>query len=165
MRTISVHLRGGELRLEAMTESGHEVVLDDAAGDAGPRPSELLLVSLAGCTALDVISILRKKRQSFERYSVSASGTQREEHPTAFTRIVITHRVEGEADPAAVRRAIELSATRYCSVGATLSSGLTEIRHCYELARDGETVAADLVVVTGPYRSLEPSTPVLVEAS
>lgn len=162
-RTISVHLRDGGLRLDAVTESGHEIVLDDAADNAGPRPAEMLLVSLAACTAMDVVSILRKKRQTFEAYSVTARGTQRSEHPTAFTRIDLTHRIEGDADPDAVRRAIELSATRYCAMGATLSSGLTEIHHGYELVGNGGAIAAELVV-TGPYRTLERSVAALARA-
>ena len=88
------------------------------------RPAELVPLALAGCTAMDVISILRKKRQDVRRYAVEAAGTQEADHPNAFTRIDVVHVVEGSGiDLEAVRRAIELSATKYCSVGATLSSG------------------------------------------
>ena len=108
-------------------------------------------MAVAGCTAMDVISILRKKRQPVRSYEVRASGEQEDDHPNAFTRIDVVHVVEGEGiDLEAVRRAIELSATKYCSVGATLSSGSTEIHHAY-LVRDddgGERMAE--VIVTGP---------------
>jgi len=152
VKTASLTLEGGGLRFLATAGSGHSVVLDDASGDTGLRPSELVPIAVAGCTALDVISILRKKRQTITGYEVRASGEQEDGHPNAFVRIDVVHIVEGEAvDVEAVRRAIELSATKYCAVGATLSSGMTEIHHAY-LVRDehGEERMAE-VVVTGPF--------------
>ena len=138
VKTASVALDGTNLRFLARSGSGHSIVLDDGRGDTGPRPAELIPMALAGCTAMDVISILRKKRQEVTRYEVRAEGVQMEDHPNAFTRINVVHVVEGPAiDVDALRRAIELSATKYCSVGATLSSGITEIHHAY-LVRDGE---------------------------
>ena len=136
----------------ARSGSGHEIVLDDSHGDTGMRPAELIPIAVAACTAMDVISILRKKRQVVARYEVRASGEQDDAHPNAFTRIDIVHVIEGEViDVEAVARAIELSATKYCSVGTTLSTGLTEIHHAY-LVRDGrdEERMAE-VVVTGPF--------------
>jgi putative redox protein len=151
LKTASTTLEGGELRFVGRVGSGHSIVLDDGAGDDGMRPAELIPLALAGCTAMDVISILRKKRQAVARYEVQATGEQMDGHPNAFTRIDVVHVVEGSAiDVEAVRRAIELSATRYCSVGATLSSGLTEIHHSY-LVRDetGAERSAE-VAVLGP---------------
>jgi putative redox protein len=117
------------------------------------RPSELIPLALAGCTAFDVISILRKKRQDVRGYSVEASGTQMEGHPNAFTRIDVVHVVEGVGvDVDAVSRAIELSVTKYCAVGSTLATGMLEIHHGYrvvDVAR-GTEQAAD-VLVEGPY--------------
>jgi len=151
VKTASVALDGTNLRFVARAGSGHSLVLDDGRGDTGPRPAELIPMALAGCTAMDVISILRKKRQEVTRYEVRAEGVQMDHHPNAFTRIDVVHIVEGPAiDVDALRRAIELSATKYCSVGATLSSGITEIHHAY-LVRDGagsEQTAE--VVVLGP---------------
>ena len=102
---------------------------------------------------MDVISILRKKRQDVHRYEVEAKGSQEDGHPNTFTRIDVVHVVEGTGiDVEAVRRAIELSATKYCSVGATLSSGLTEVHHAYVVrddAVDGEQAAE--VIVLGPW--------------
>ena len=151
VKTATVTLDGADLRFVARTGSGHSFVLDDGRGDTGPRPAELIPIALAGCTALDVISILRKKRQDVTAYEVRAEGVQMDEHPNAFTRIDVVHVVEGPApDPEAVRRAIELSATKYCSVGATLSSGITEIHHRY-LVRDGAgREASGEVLVLGP---------------
>lgn len=117
----------GGMDFLARTPSGHELILDTAAGgsghDRGPRPKELLLVALAGCTGMDVIEILRKKRQVVKAYRVRVAATARQEHPTVYTQLVVQHIVSGpQLDPAAVARAIELSATRYCSVGAMLSA-------------------------------------------
>jgi putative redox protein len=150
-KTATVTLDGGELRFVARTGSGHAVVLDDGGSDTGPRPAELIPLALAGCTAIDVISILRKKRQVVTSYEVRAEGVQADDHPNAFTRIDLVHVVEGPApDVEAVRRAIEISATKYCSVGATLSSGITEIHHGY-VVRDGAGVEqTGDVIVLGP---------------
>ena len=151
VKTAAVALDGDNLRFVARTGSGHSLVLDDGRGDTGPRPAELIPVALAACTAMDVISILRKKRQDVTRYEVRADGTQADGHPNAFSRIDVLHVVEGPAiDVDALRRAIELSATKYCSVGATLSSGLTEIHHAY-LVRDAEGAEQTAeVLVLGP---------------
>jgi len=149
-KTATVTL-AGEMRLEARTGSGHTIVMDDGAGDRGARPSELLGVALGGCTALDVISILRKKRQAVTGYEVRVTGLGVEEHPHNFTRFDVVHVVDGvDIDPEAVRRAIELSATRYCAVGSTLSSGDLEIHHGYLIRTPGAADRMGEVLVTGP---------------
>lgn len=150
IKTATVTLDGGDLRFAGTTGSGHSIVLDDGSGDAGMRPAELVPLAVAGCTAMDVISILRKKRQDVRRYEVRAAGTQMDNHPNAFTRIDVIHVVEGNVDVEAVRRAIELSATKYCSVGATLSSGMTEIHHGYVVRDDAGSEQSAEVVVLGP---------------
>jgi len=156
IKTASITLAGGDLRFVARSGSGHTIVLDDGHGDTGMRPSELIPIAVAGCTAMDVISILRKKRQVVSRYEVRASGEQQEAHPNAFSRIDIVHVFEGEAiNVEAVRRAIELSATKYCAVGATLSSGMTEIHHAYLVRdRDDEERMSE-VIVTGPLEAAD----------
>ena len=151
VKTASVTLDGTNLRFVATSGSGHTFMLDDGEGDAGPRPAELIPMALAGCTAMDVISILRKKRQDVTRYEVRAEGVQMDEHPNAFTRIDVLHVVEGSAiDVDALSRAIELSATKYCSVGATLSTGITEIHHAYLLRGDDGSEQTAEVLVLGP---------------
>ncbi len=115
------------------------------------RPAELLVVAQAGCTAMDVVSILRKKRQAFTRYEVRVAGDQRDAPPpSVFERMRVLHVVDGDVEVEAVRRAIELSATKYCTVTGNLSSGVTEVRHAY-LVRDaaGEEHYGE-VIVTGP---------------
>ncbi len=87
----------------------------------GFRPLELVLVGLAGCTAMDVISILTKKRQKVTAFEVKAHGEQADEHPRALTRFLVEYVVTGkEIDRDAVQRAVELSQEKYCSVSATL---------------------------------------------
>jgi putative redox protein len=152
-RTASLTLADAGLRFSARTGSGHDLVIDGAEGDAGPRPAELVAVAIAGCAAMDVISILRKKRQEIGRYEVKARAEQRDgAHPAVFVRIDIIHVVDGPSiDVEAVRRAIELSATRYCSVGGTLATGVTEIHHRYVVRSEGADEVMGEAAVTGPY--------------
>ena len=153
-KTVTVKLDDDGSRLVALTGSGHAIVMDNAEGDSGPRPAELLVVALAGCTAMDVVAILRKKRQAFTRYEVRVSAEQRDDPPPhVFTRMRIVHVVDGPVEIEAVGRAIVLSATRYCTVTGNLASGVTEIHHAYLVhGADGEDHYAD-VVVTGPGES------------
>ena len=99
---------------------------DSGPGAAAASPVQLLLVALGGCTAMDVISILRKKRQQVTGYEVEVLGERRmSEHPRLYTRIEIVHRVRGrDVSPAAVEEAIRLSDTRYCAVHAMLEHGV-----------------------------------------
>jgi putative redox protein len=150
IKTSTARYDGIGLQFTARTGSGHEMVLDDGAGNAGPRPVEMLLVGQAGCTAMDVLSILQKKRQVVTRYEVSVTAEQRDTQPAVYTRADVLHVVEGPAlDEAAVRRAIELSATRYCSVAAMLSAGTVEMHHGYRiLGPDGAAPIEGEVLVT-----------------
>jgi putative redox protein len=95
----------------------------EAGGEADEfSPMELILIGVAGCTAMDVISILQKKRQDVTEFTVSAHGDRAEEHPRVFTRIHIEYQVTGRGlDPAAVERAVELSETKYCPAHAMIS--------------------------------------------
>jgi putative redox protein len=98
---------------------------------------------------MDVASILRKKRQSAASYEIAVSGESAEEHPRVFTAVTVEHRVSGDVEAEALRRSIELSATRYCPVSAMLSKAV-RIEHWYRLVgSDGVEVEA-LVAVTGP---------------
>jgi putative redox protein len=130
-------VEGEGKRFTAEAGSGHAIVLDDAQGNGGPRPMEAALLALGGCTAMDVISILRKKRQQVIAYTVELHAEQRESPPHYFTQIQIKHRLRGRIDPAAVRRAIELSETKYCSVSAMMQH-TTRIEHSFEIEPVGE---------------------------
>jgi putative redox protein len=104
----------------AITASEHHMLLDDPAGGTGPKPIELVAVALAGCTAFDVITILRQKyHQKVTGYEVRVEADQAERPPQVFTDVRIRHVVTGyEIDAAAVQEAIRLSEEKYCSVGA-----------------------------------------------
>ena len=121
---VSVDLLAN-MAFRAVTETGHEVVMDAApevgGADIGPRPMELLLVGLGGCTGMDVISMLRKMRQDVTDYQIQISGERATGHPKVYTSIRVEHIVRGRGVNAeSVKRAVELSATRYCSAAAML---------------------------------------------
>ena len=126
-----VTVTGEGLRFDATFGSGHATVIDSGVAKTAPSPVEMLLVSLAGCTAMDVISILRKKRQRVTGYDVEVHGERRAEHPRGFTRIEVVHRFRGhDLSPEAIAHAIDLSHTKYCSVQASLDPGIVVInRH------------------------------------
>lgn len=102
--------------------SGHAQAIDTRGErKAAPTPLEMLLVSVAACTAADVVSILEKKRQNISDYRVEISGERREEYPQAFVKFHVHHIVYGrDVSEQALRQAIELSDTKYCSVAATV---------------------------------------------
>ena len=134
----AVVLHAGDDLLVATTPSGHAQVLDtDTARASAASPMELLLVALGGCTAVDVVSILRKKRERVTGYHVEVRGTRRDEHPRAFTRIEVRHVLRGHSlSERAVAQAVELSETKYCSVAATLRPA-AEIVSTFEIVEEG----------------------------
>jgi putative redox protein len=111
---------GQQRQFVAQSGSGHSFLIDDTAGDTGPKPIELVAVALAGCTAFDVITILRQKyHQKVTGYAVKVEADQAERPPQIFTAVRIHHLITGfEIDVAAVEQAIRLSEEKYCSVGA-----------------------------------------------
>ena len=145
----------GANRFAATTGSGRTFVWGDQAAQGEMSPMETVTVALAACSAMDVISIALKKRQGIDRYAIHVRGEQRSKYPQVLTRVDVTHEVEGPAvDEAAIRRCIELSATKYCPVNAMLSAGATEVHHRYIVRRTGPDAfeAEGEVIVTGPYR-------------
>ena len=106
----------------AIPPSGHSLTLDmKGERSSGASPLELLLVALGGCTAADVIDILRKKREHVTEYRVEVHGERREEHPRSFRRIEVRHIFHGRGlSDKAVAHAIQLSDQKYCGVAATL---------------------------------------------
>jgi putative redox protein len=138
-RTVEVHHERG-LRLVARTGTGHDIVMDDAKGDTGARPTELLLAALGGCAGMDVLSLLRKNRQVVTRFDARVVASQREAYPEIFTDFVLEVEVEGpDVSVPVVREAIELAARKYCSVGAMLAAGETTIHHRYRVINTGPT--------------------------
>jgi putative redox protein len=138
----------GDMRFTAVNAAGRTLVMDDYEGGGGPSPIETVLASLAGCTGMDVVSILRKKRVPFTGYRVETTADQQDTYPQVFTRVDVVHVVEGERiSTDAVHRAVELSALKYCPVSAMLAAGTVEIHHAYRIvAPDGTTTAAECVV-------------------
>ena len=110
---------------------------EEAGGvGAGPEPLRLLLLSLASCTAMDVISILRKKRQEVTDLTVDVRGSRVDAHPRVYDRIEVIYRVRGKGvDAKALERAIELSETRYCPVTAMVGKE-AGIRSRYEIEEE-----------------------------
>jgi len=150
--TIIATVDPGRSRVEARTEGDHLISMDAVrpdGDDSAAGPKEALLAALAGCTSMDVASILRKKRQVADSYQVHVSGEVADEHPRVFTTITVEHRVLGDVQAEALRRSVELSATRYCPVSAMLSASVT-IEHRYRLTALEGTTESALVVVTGP---------------
>ena len=126
--------------------SNHWVVMDgspdfDGSG-AASTPKELVLMALAGCTASDVIPILKKKRVPLQNLEINVSGVERNEHPKIFTDIHVEYIFYGEGiSPADVERAIELSKTKYCSVSAILSAS-AKLTHSYRIESPASVPAA-----------------------
>lgn len=120
MQTASVKWIG-EQKFVATSPSGHAMTIDsDRVSNKAPGPMELLLLALGACTATDVVLILEKKRQKLESLEVICSGERAPKPPTVWIKLEILYRFGGQLDDAAVKRAIQLSEEKYCSVAAML---------------------------------------------
>ncbi|OGO49768.1 MAG: osmotically inducible protein OsmC [Chloroflexi bacterium RBG_16_64_43] len=129
-----------ELTFEGMAGSGFRVPLGAAAdvggAEDGFRPMELMALSLAGCTAMDVISILQRKLQAVTAFEVRVEGERATEHPKVFTRMVVEYRVRGRGiDPQAVDRAVALSRDKYCPAQGMLAK-VVPIEHRVVIEQD-----------------------------
>lgn len=126
----------GDMRFEGSANSGFTLPLDTSlayGGGTGFSPMELLLVGLAGCTAMDVISILKKKRQDVTGLEITVEAERADTEPRIYTHIMVNYIVTGlNVDAAAVERAVELSETKYCSVEAMLGKA-AKIEHTITL--------------------------------
>jgi putative redox protein len=121
-------------------DSGHAVIMDAppsvGGADTGARPSELLLMALGGCSGMDVVSILRKKKQEITNVEVHVTGETQQEHPRYFTDIHIEYAVTGRnISEDAVKRAVGLSLDKYCMVGTTIAKG-ARITHSSTIIED-----------------------------
>jgi putative redox protein len=124
---------GTNRQFVATSGTGHHLLIDDAAGNTGAKPIELVAIALAGCTAFDVIGILRKKRQHVTGYEVTVEADQTPDPPQVFTKVRIHHILTGtDVSPQAVADAIRLSEEKYCSVGAMVKLS-AEIESTYEI--------------------------------
>jgi putative redox protein len=131
-----VQLVGDDL-FNGRTPSGHVVTIDtDRDRHSAPSPMELLLLALGSCTGVDVVSILKKKREELTAYSVEIRGKRREEHPRSYQRMDVHHIVTGRnISERSVSQAIELSEQKYCSVAATLKPTV-EIVSSFEIIEE-----------------------------
>jgi putative redox protein len=126
-------LKNEAVNFEGITESGNRVVMDSAQ-TLGPKPMELVLMGLGGCTSYDVVSILKKARQQIEDIECQLSANRAETIPTVFTDIHIHFVVKGKnLNEERVKKAIELSAEKYCSASRMLEDGGVKITHDYEI--------------------------------
>jgi putative redox protein len=132
MQVSIVRWVGGEEFLAQMP-SGHAVVFDaDRKHNSAPGPMEMLLGALGACSSVDVVEILRKKRQKLDSLEIQVSGERAIEPPAVWTKIEMIYRLAGALDEKAVRDAIELSQTKYCSVAATLKK-TAEVSYRFEI--------------------------------
>ncbi len=130
----------GGMAFTGVNDEGYLVPMDASAKvggqDLGFRPLQLLAIGLAGCTGMNVISILQKKNQDVTGFQVNAEVERAPEHPKVFTKIILTYTVKGKnLDPQAVERAVELSETKYCGAQAMLNK-TAEIIHKIVLEED-----------------------------
>ena len=126
-----------EMQFSGSATSGHTLLMDadDASGgqNAGFRPMELLLVGFGGCSGMDVISILRKKRQNVTGLAINVRGEKSDSAPKIYKEVFIEYVITGKSvEQQAVERAITLSLEKYCSVGATLAKA-GKITHSYRI--------------------------------
>jgi putative redox protein len=125
--------QGNHRQFIASNDRGHHFIIDDPAGNSGPKPIELVAIALAGCTAFDVINILRKKRQEVTGYEVKVEADQTPDPPQVFTKVRIHHIVTGvDIAENALQDAVHLSEEKYCSVGAMVKLS-AQIETTYEI--------------------------------
>ncbi|WML31310.1 OsmC family protein [Neobacillus sp. OS1-32] len=119
----------GKMAFSGVTPSGHEIKMDaapDIGGEnTGARPTELILNAVAGCTGIDIISILHKMRLNPIAFHIDVKGDRADDHPKRFTNIHIHYALEGELPEDKVVRAIQLSKDKYCSVAHSLNAEIT----------------------------------------
>lgn len=130
--TVQAHLKWTDkLQFVARAGDGPAVVLDSSDGASGASPMQLVLIGVAGCTAIDIVVILKKKRVNLSRFEITVSGEQAEDNPRRYTKIVITYILYGkDIKPKAVEQAIALSEKKYCSAMASLNA---EFSHSYRI--------------------------------
>ena len=135
-RKAVIHYAGDGLFVGTSPGGHAQVIETDSARASAATPMELLLLALGSCTAVDVVEILRKKRERVTGYRVEVRGERRDEHPRKYTRLEVRHVVRGHnVSEKAVRQAVELSEEKYCSVAATLRPA-AEIVSSYEIVEE-----------------------------
>jgi putative redox protein len=137
IKTAAVTWQGEGLAFTAEVGSGYTFTMDAKAGEQGGSPMEFLLAGVAGCTAVDVVSILQKMRQPVSGVQVTIEGTRADDHPRVYTQATLHYTIRGQdIDPDAVARAIKLSKENYCSASIMF-------------ARAGVEIATDFTIEAG----------------
>ncbi len=130
----------GGMQFVAQADSGPAIIMDAdkefGGSNSGPRPMELLIMGIGGCSGMDVISVLKKKKQNVTGFEIHVNGKKAEEHPQRYTDIDIEFIIRGKGvSEEAVKRAVELSMTKYCSVKGTLQHS-AKISYAYRLINE-----------------------------
>ncbi|MCF6095287.1 OsmC family protein [Microaerobacter geothermalis] len=120
----------GNIQFEAKGGSGHSIIMDAApevgGQDTGPRPMELVLSAVGGCTGIDIVLTLKKMRVDFETFSMEINGERANDYPKRFTKVHIHYKLTGENIPEdKVRRAVDLTRDKYCSASNSLNADIT----------------------------------------
>lgn len=127
-----------DMQFVAQADSGHAILMDaseEAGGhDTAARPMEVLLIGLLGCTAMDVISILKKKRQPVQDFKIFATAERAPEHPRYYSKIHLEYVAYGDVAPDALARAVELSEEKYCGAMATVR-GVAQITSSHRVEK------------------------------
>ena len=134
--TKTAHLvwQGERLNFSARLGSGYQINFMNPAGEEGASPMEIMLASVAGCTAMDVADMLRKMRQPVRGIELEISGLRADEHPKVYTYVDLIYVIQGEGiDSKSVERAIELSQTRYCSASIIFKRAGVEVQTSYRI--------------------------------
>ena len=135
--------QGNNRQFVATSGTGHHLLIDDPAGNTGAKPIELVAIALGGCTAFDVINVLRKKRQQVTSYEVKVEADQEPNPPQVFTAVRIHHIVTGvDVSAQAVEDAIRLSEEKYCSVGAMVKQS-AELHTSFEIVPATQAVLVE----------------------
>jgi len=126
-----------KMKFVGISPLNHRVVMDTeprvGGEDTAPRPMEVMLIALGGCTGMDVVSILRKMRVDFDEFHIKIKGERAEEHPKIYTKVEIIYTVKGKDLPEdKIKRAIELSQERYCPISAMIRK-TSQLNYSYEV--------------------------------
>lgn len=133
-KSAKIAWTGEDLNFSGSLESGFPIQMKSTADDEGASPMSIFLAGVVGCTAMDVLSIVQKKRQTVDNMEVEIVGKRAETQPKVYTDVDITYILYGSGiDPAAVERAIELSQTKYCSASIIFQRAGVNVQTHYEL--------------------------------
>ncbi len=137
MRAVVRLARG--MQFTGYADSRHAIIMDSSrevgGEDSGARPMELLLLGLGGCTAMDVVSILRKMRQKVERFEVEIEAERAKTHPQVYTKVHIIYKLWGDISEEKLKKAIELSQETYCSASSMFKK-TAEVTYEYKVNED-----------------------------